>query len=63
MSDRDARYTLGADDSGQYDAYVDDEGADDEEVPSEGGRRKKRGRSIPGCLAALVALALIAGGA
>ena len=63
MSDRDARYSLGADDSGQYDAYVDDESPDDEEVPPEGGRRKKRGRSIPGCLAALVALALIAGGA
>jgi len=63
MSDRDARYTLGADDSDQYDAYVDDEGVDDEEVPAEGGRRRKRGRSIPGCLAALVALALIAGGA
>ena len=35
----------------------------DEDYPPEGGRRKRRGRSIPGCLAALVALALIAGGA
>jgi len=63
MSDRDARYSLDADDSDQYDAYVDGEAPDDEETPPEGGRRKKRGRSIPGCLAALVALALIAGGA
>ncbi len=66
MSDRDARYSLDdpADDSGYQDAYVD--GPDepgDEEYPPEGGRRKKRGRSIPGCLAALVALALIGGGA
>jgi len=52
MSDRDARYSLDADDSDQYDAYVDDEADDDEEAPPEGGRRKKRGRSIPGCLAA-----------
>ncbi len=27
MSDRDARYSLDADDSDQYDAYVDDEAA------------------------------------
>jgi UPF0755 protein len=33
-----------------------------DDYPPEGGRRKRRGRSIPGCLAALVALALIAGG-
>ena len=39
------------------------EDAGDEDYPPEGGRRKRRGRSIPGCLAALVALALIAGGA
>ena len=59
MSDRDA---------GAYD--LDDEDATTTPAhPSrttrheEGGRRKKRGRSIPGCLAALVALALIAGGA
>jgi UPF0755 protein len=45
-----------------YAEAYDDE-ADDEEYPPEGGRRKRRGRSIPGCLAALVALALIAGGA
>ncbi len=29
---------------------------------SEGGRRRKRGRSIPGCLAVLVALAIVVGG-
>ncbi len=58
MTDRDA---------GAYD--LDDEAYDDPGTPvedpgyEEGGRRKKRGRSIPGCLAALVALALIAGGA
>ena len=40
-----------------------DDAGDDEDYPPEGGRRKRRGRSIPGCLAALVALALIAGGA
>ncbi len=64
MSDRDARYTLDPGDaagSGHTDA--DDGVLDDEDVPTEGGRRKKRGRSIPGCLAALVALALIGGGA
>jgi UPF0755 protein len=66
MSDRDARYGLDdpahpADESGYQEAYDDDPG--DEDYPPEGGRRKKRGRSIPGCLAALVALALIAGGA
>ncbi|MEO6510282.1 MAG: endolytic transglycosylase MltG [Nocardioides sp.] len=57
MSDRDAEYSLEDPDE----TYADDEGAD--ERAAEGGRRKKRGRSIPGCLAALVALALIAGGA
>jgi UPF0755 protein len=63
MSDRNPRYGL---EDPQDDAYDDgfdsaeDEGA--EEYPPEGGRRKKRGRSIPGCLAALVALALIGGG-
>ncbi len=62
MSDRDARYELDADDSGYQDDYADDPG-DDTDYPPEGGRRKRRGRSIPGCLAALVALALIAGGA
>ena len=51
------------DDSGHPDAYVEAEDAGDEDYPPEGGRRKRRGRSIPGCLAALVALALIAGGA
>jgi UPF0755 protein len=66
MSDRDAGYGLddpahSADGSGYQEAYDDDPG--DEDYPPEGGRRKKRGRSIPGCLAALVALALIAGGA
>ncbi len=68
MSDRDARYDLG--DPAHPDDPSDeraDEGlvevADDEDYPPEGGRRKRRGRSIPGCLAALVALALIAGGA
>ncbi len=61
MSDRDPRYGL---DAPQDDAYDDaSEIGDDEEYPPEGGRRKKRGRSIPGCLAALVALALIGGGA
>ena len=62
MSDRDATYGLDADDSGYRDAY-DDAGDSEEDYPPEGGRRKRRGRSIPGCLAALVALALIAGGA
>ncbi len=57
MSDRDAEYSLEDPDE----AYADDEGGDAQ--PTEGGRRKKRGRSIPGCLAALVALALVAGGA
>jgi UPF0755 protein len=66
MSDRDARPGLddpahSDDPSGHEDAY--DEAEDDEDYPLEGGRRKRRGRSIPGCLAALVALALIAGGA
>ena len=61
MSDRDATYDV--DDSGHPDAYVESEDAGDEDYPPEGGRRKRRGRSIPGCLAALVALALIAGGA
>ena len=70
MSDRDARYSLEdpADprDPGYHDAYDDVEVEDVEDVedyPPEGGRRKRRGRSIPGCLAALVALALIAAGA
>src|SRR5918994_7132803 len=69
MSDRDARYSLDDPaDSGYQDAYDDDddveiEDVDAEDYPPEGGRRKKRGRSIPGCLAALVALALIAAGA
>jgi UPF0755 protein len=57
MSDRDATYGVDAD-AGYEDAYD-----GDEDYPPEGGRRKRRGRSIPGCLAALVALALIAGGA
>lgn len=39
-----------------------DEGQATSEDYYEGGARKKRGRSIPGCLAALVALALIVGG-
>jgi UPF0755 protein len=61
MSDRDPRYGL---DEPQDEAYDDASAAgDDEEYPPAGGRRKKRGRSIPGCLAALVALALIGGGA
>ena len=51
------------DDPADPDAYVESEDAGDEDYPPEGGRRKRRGRSIPGCLAALVALALIAGGA
>ena len=67
MSDRDARYSLeDPADSGYQDAYdgVEVEDVEDVEVhPPEGGRRKRRGRSIPGCLAALVALALIAAGA
>ena len=67
MSDRDARYSLeDPADSGYQDAHDDVEIEDVEDVedyPPEGGRRKRRGRSIPGCLAALVALALIAAGA
>ena len=66
MSDRDPRYTLGDPaDRGPADSEYQDEDADavDEDYPPEGGRRKRRGRSIPGCLAALVALALIAAGA
>ena len=66
MSDRDARYSLDDPaDSGYQDAYddVEVEDVEDEDYPPEGGRRKRRGRSIPGCLAALVALALIAAGA
>jgi UPF0755 protein len=59
MTERDARY--GVDDPADEDVTVDP--GDDEEFPPEGGHRKRRGRSIPGCLAALVALALIAGGA
>jgi UPF0755 protein len=67
MSDRDARYGLDDparldDQSGDQDDY-DAAHPGDEDYPPEGGRRKRRGRSIPGCLAALVALALIAGGA
>ncbi len=64
MSDRDARYSLDDPDHPQdteFDDPGDDPGAED--YPPVGGRRKRRGRSIPGCLAALVALALIAGGA
>jgi len=62
MSDRDAGY--GLDDPHADAGYEGDEyDGGDEEYPPEGGRRKKRGRSIPGCLAALVALALIAAGA
>ena len=65
MSDRDARRGLddpaySDDPSGSQD--YDDPG-DAEDYPPEGGRRKRRGRSIPGCVATLVALALIAGGA
>lgn len=37
------------------------EQADEYEVPSGGGRRRKR-RSVPGCLAVLVALAVVVGG-
>jgi UPF0755 protein len=66
MSDRDAGY--GLDDPAQLDDQSGDQDAaagnpGDEDYPPEGGRRKRRGRSIPGCLAALVALALIAAGA
>lgn len=32
------------------------------DVPAEGGRRRKRSRKLPGCLAALVALAILVGG-
>jgi UPF0755 protein len=66
MSDRDAGYGLDDPADSEYeDAYVDEDDGDDEaeDYPPEGGRRKRRGRSIPGCLAALVALALIAAGA
>jgi UPF0755 protein len=64
MSDRDARYGLDDPAGSTYQDDYDDAGsAGDEDYPPEGGRRKRRGRSIPGCLAALVALALIAGGA
>src|SRR3954453_218487 len=66
MSDRDAGYSL----DGPADPTVDDPGLqgladpeDDDDYPPAGGRRKRRGRSIPGCLAALVGLALIVGGA
>jgi len=66
MSDRDAGYSL----DGPADPTVDDPGLqgladpeDDDDYPPAGGRRKRRGRSIPGCIAALVALALIVGGA
>ena len=65
MSDRDARYDLD-DPANEQDPDGYQDGSDqagDEEYPPAGGRRKRRGRSIPGCLAALVALALIAGGA
>jgi UPF0755 protein len=61
MTDRDARRELG-DPADDYD-QVDVDPGDEEDYPPEGGRRRRRGRSIPGCLAALVALALIAGGA
>jgi UPF0755 protein len=58
MTDRDAEaYDL------DDEAYDDPEIHDEDPDYQEGGRRKKRGRSIPGCLAALVALALILGGA
>jgi len=64
MSDRDARYGLDDPADSSYQEGYDDAGdPPDEDYPPEGGRRKRRGRSIPGCLAALVALALIAGGA
>ena len=65
MSNRDAgAYADGESYYDPADEAVDDSAeAGDEYLPPEGGRRKKRGRSIPGCLAALVALALIAGGA
>src|SRR3954452_18375641 len=58
MSDRDAgAYDLGDE------AYDDPQIHDADPDYQEEGRRKRRGRSIPGCLAALVALALIVGGA
>jgi UPF0755 protein len=73
MSDRDARRGLDdgsapSDESGypgeDPDGYDEADGSGaDEDYPPQGGRRKRRGRSIPGCLAALIALALIAGGA
>ncbi len=47
----------------QVDEAYDEVNEVDDDGYVEGGRRKRRGRSIPGCLAALVALALIAGGA
>jgi UPF0755 protein len=59
MSDRDATYGL----EDPEDTYAHGDDADEQDFPPDGGRRKRRGRSIPGCLAALVALALIAGGA
>ena len=40
----------------------DQQDAPPEDVPYEGGRRRKRRRSIPGCLAVLVALAVVVGG-
>ncbi len=66
MSDRDPRYTLDdpADSGGpRPSTRTRTSRTVDEDYPPEGGRRKRRGRSIPGCLAALVALALIAAGA
>lgn len=38
------------------------EPTDDTVVPVEGGRRRKKRRSVPGCLAVLVALAVLVGG-
>ena len=69
MSDRDARYSLEDPAGLRLPGRLRRRGGrgvrveDVEDYPPEGGRRKRRGRSIPGCLAALVALALIAAGA
>ena len=44
------------------DAPVDAEELPHEELPHEGGRRRRRRSRVPGCLAVLVALAVVAGG-
>lgn len=61
MSDQESRYGSRNEATEDPDFRLED--PDEGDYPPEGGRRKRRGRSIPGCIAALVAFALVVGGA